>query len=178
MIKDRNCKDLIEETKKRWQEYTEKGKESEVAHLCLTICDPMDCNLPGSSAHGIFQAGILVWVAISFSRASSRPRDRTYVSCIAGEFFTAEPPEMPIYFYVIYYIYVSYLCVYVFMSVYVRVFYMKVMLKTVCLTTSEYTCYGLRVDLAWSTMVRKTMGLKVLRKEKANCKQENPEVGV
>ena len=85
---------------------------------------------------------------------------------------------MPIYFYVIYYIYVSYLCVYVSMSVYVRVFYMKVMLKTVCLTTSEYTCYGLRVDLAWSTMVRKTMGLKVLRKEKANCKQENPEVGV
>lgn len=55
---------------------------------------------------------------------------------------------------------------------------MKVMLKTVYLTTSEYTCYGLRVDLAWSTMVRKTMGSKVLRKEIANCKQENPGVGV
>ena len=67
MIKDRNCKDLIEETKKRWQEYTEKGKESEVAHLCLTICDPMDCNLPGSSAHGIFQARVLEWGAIAFS---------------------------------------------------------------------------------------------------------------
>lgn len=63
-------------------------------------------------------------------------------------------------------------------GVYECVFYMKVMLKTVYLTTSEYTCYGLRVGLAWSTMVRKTMGLKVLRKEKANCKQENPEVGV
>ena len=41
MIKDRNCKDLIEEIKKRWQEYTEKGKESEVSQSCLTLCDPM-----------------------------------------------------------------------------------------------------------------------------------------
>ena len=41
--------------------------ESEVAQLCLTLCNPIDCNLPGSSVHGIFQAGILEWVAISFS---------------------------------------------------------------------------------------------------------------
>ena len=39
--------------------------ESEVAHSCLTLCDPMDYSLPGSSVHGIFQAGILEWVAIS-----------------------------------------------------------------------------------------------------------------
>ena len=49
-----------------------------------TLCDPMDCSLPGSFVHGISQARILEWVAISFSRGSSRPRDRTYVSCVAG----------------------------------------------------------------------------------------------
>ena len=38
-----------------------------LSHSCLTLCDPMDCNLPGPSVHGIFQAGILKWVAISFS---------------------------------------------------------------------------------------------------------------
>ena len=47
----------------------------EVAQSCPTLCDPMDCSLPGSSAHGILQARILEWVAISFSRRSSRPRD-------------------------------------------------------------------------------------------------------
>ena len=52
------------------------------AKLCPTFCDPVDCSLPGSSVHGISQARILGWVAISFSRGSSRPRDRTCVSCI------------------------------------------------------------------------------------------------
>ena len=51
--------------------------KSEVAQSCLTLCDPMDCNLPGSSVHGILQARILEWVAISFSRGSSQPRDQT-----------------------------------------------------------------------------------------------------
>ena len=46
-----------------------------VAQLCLTLCDPMDCSPPGSSAHGILQARVLEWVAIPFSRASSCPRD-------------------------------------------------------------------------------------------------------
>ena len=54
-----------------------KWKESEVAQSCPTLCDPMDCNLPGSSVHGILQARILEWVAISFSRGSSWPRDWT-----------------------------------------------------------------------------------------------------
>ena len=48
----------------------------------------MDCSPPGSSVHAIFQARILEWVAISFSRGSSQPRDRTRVSCTAGRFFT------------------------------------------------------------------------------------------
>ena len=54
---------------------------------CLTLCDPMDCSPPGSSIHGIFQARILEWVAISFSRGSSQPRDRTQVLRIAGRRF-------------------------------------------------------------------------------------------
>ena len=54
--------------------------ESEVAQSCLTLCNSMNCSLPGSSVHGIFQASVLDWVAIPFSRGSSRPRDRTRVS--------------------------------------------------------------------------------------------------
>ena len=57
-----------------------KWKESEVAQSCPTLFDPMDCSLPGSSIHGIFQARVLEWVVISFSRGSSRPRDWTQVS--------------------------------------------------------------------------------------------------
>ena len=51
-------------------------------------CNPMGCILPGSPVHGILQARILEWVAISFSRGSSQPRDQTQVSCIASRFFT------------------------------------------------------------------------------------------
>ena len=62
--------------------------ESEVAQSCPTLCDPMDCSLPGSSIHGIFQARILEWVSISFSKGSSRPEDQTQVSCVVGRCFT------------------------------------------------------------------------------------------
>ena len=54
-----------------------KIKWSEVAQSCLTLCNPVDCSPPGSSVHRILQARILEWVAISFSRGSSQPRDRT-----------------------------------------------------------------------------------------------------
>ena len=67
---------------KLWQIWTE------VAQLCPTLCDPMDCSLSGSSAPGIFQARILEWVAISFSRRSSWPKDWTQVSHIVGRCFT------------------------------------------------------------------------------------------
>ena len=53
---------------------------------------PIDCSLPGSSVHRISQTGMLELVAISFFRGSSRPRDRTYVSCLAGRFVTTESP--------------------------------------------------------------------------------------
>ena len=58
-----------------------------VAQLCPTLCSPMDCSPPGSSVHEILQARVLTWEAISFSRASSQPRDQTRVSPIVGRFF-------------------------------------------------------------------------------------------
>ena len=67
-----------------------------VAQLCLTLCDPMECFLPGSSVHGIIQARILEWVAIPLSRGSSRPRDWTQVYCIAGGFFSLSHQGSPL----------------------------------------------------------------------------------
>ena len=59
-----------------------------VTPSCLTLCDPMDCRPPSSSVHGILQARILEWVAIAFFKGSSQPKDQTWVSYIAGRFFT------------------------------------------------------------------------------------------
>ena len=59
-----------------------------VAQLCLILCDPTDCGPPGFSVLGILQARILEWIAISLSRGSSRPRDRTCISCTADRVFT------------------------------------------------------------------------------------------
>ena len=74
--------------KPTWKPKGHGESESEVAQSCLTLCNPMDCSPPGSSVHGILQARILEWVAISFSGESSQPRDRTRVSCIAGRHLT------------------------------------------------------------------------------------------
>ena len=66
-----------------------KGKVKVLlAQSCPTLCDPMNCSPPGSSVHGILQARIMEWVAIAFSRGSSRPRDQIRVSHIAGKFVT------------------------------------------------------------------------------------------
>ena len=60
---------------------------------CLTLCDPMDCSQLGSSVHGILQARILEWVAMSFSRGFSPDREVELTSPeLAGRFFTTEPP--------------------------------------------------------------------------------------
>ena len=56
-----------------------------------TISNPIDWGPPGFFIHGVFQARILAWVPVPFSRASSRPRDQTCVSCVAGRFFTIRP---------------------------------------------------------------------------------------
>ena len=77
------CGDLSE-----WSHTSLKYGGGLVTKSCLTLCNPMDYILPGSSVHGILQARTLEWVAISFSRGSSQPRNQTRVSCIAGRFFT------------------------------------------------------------------------------------------
>ena len=56
---------------------------AKLPHSCLTYWDPMDCNLPSSSILGIFQARILDWVAMPFSRGSSQPRDWSCISCVS-----------------------------------------------------------------------------------------------
>ena len=75
---------------------TESEAKVVVAQSCLTLCDPMDCSPPGSSVHGILQARILEWVAISFWRRSSRPRDWTQVSWIGSRFFIIGTREFPL----------------------------------------------------------------------------------
>ena len=65
----------------------------------LVVSNPMDYSSTGSSVHGILQARILEWVAVSFSRVSSRPRNITQVSCIAGRFFTVGAPRALDYMY-------------------------------------------------------------------------------
>ena len=78
-----------------WNPWTQGGQRATCMRpqSCPTFCDHMDHSLPGSSVHGVLQVRILEWVAISYSRGSSWPRDRTHVSCIsciAGRFLTAE----------------------------------------------------------------------------------------
>ena len=67
-----------------------------VAKSCPTLCNPKDCSPSGSSVHGILQASILEWVAISSSRGSSWLRDRTCISCLAGRSFLFPEPSVPI----------------------------------------------------------------------------------
>ena len=69
-----------------------------VAQLCLTLCNPLDCNLPDFSVLGIFQARILDLVAISFSRGSSWPRDQTQSSALKADSLPTELPGKPTYF--------------------------------------------------------------------------------
>ena len=72
--------------------------QSEVVQLCLPLSNPMDCSLLGSSVHGIFQAIVLDWIAIFFSRGSSQPRARTQVSCIVDRRFTVwATREVPVF---------------------------------------------------------------------------------
>ena len=67
-----------------------KGSEREVAQLCPTLCDPMDCSLPGFSVHGILQARILEWVTITFSRGSSQSNPGS--PALEADALTSEPP--------------------------------------------------------------------------------------
>ena len=71
-----------------------------------SLCDPVDCNLPGFSVLGISQARILEWIAISYSRGLTWPRDQSHISCLAGRFFTAEPLGKSTYIYRYIYVYI------------------------------------------------------------------------
>ena len=80
--------------------YDKNSPESHRGYMCMcakslqfcpTLCATVNCSPSGSSVHGILQARILEWVAISFSRGSSQPGDRTLVSFFAGRFFITEP---------------------------------------------------------------------------------------
>ena len=88
--------------------------ESEVAKSCPTLCDPMDCSSPGSFIYGIFQARVLEWVAISFSRGSSQPR----LSHIIGRCFTWASREVCVCIYIHIHIHIytqKYIYIYIFM---------------------------------------------------------------
>ena len=61
----------------------------------LCLCDSMDCSLPGSSVHGISQARILKWVAISYSRDLPNPGIKSVSPALTGRLLTAEPPRKP-----------------------------------------------------------------------------------
>ena len=71
--------------------------EREVAQLCPALCDPMDCSPPGSSIHGILQARILEWVAISFPRGSSDPGIEPGSLALQADALTSEPPGSYVY---------------------------------------------------------------------------------
>ena len=68
---------------------------SEVARLCLTLCSPLDCSLPGSSTHEIFQARVLEWAAISFSRDLPDPGIEPGSPALQADALLSEPPGRP-----------------------------------------------------------------------------------
>ena len=77
---------------------------------CPTLCHPMNYSLPGSFVCGISQARLLEWVTISFSKGSSWSRDQTWVFCLAGGFFTTEPPGKPLLYIIVILLLYSTLC--------------------------------------------------------------------
>ena len=88
--KDNCWRDVLEQ--KTQTKDPDRSTEKGCVHACLLSrsvvsdsCGPMDCGPPGSSVHGVFQARILEWVAISYCRGSSRPRNRTCLSCIGRQ---------------------------------------------------------------------------------------------
>ena len=90
-------KNQILKIKKKTQKHraTISESESEVAQSCSTLCNLVDYSPLGSSVHGILQARILEWVAISFSRGSSRPRIEPRSPALQADTLTSEPPGKP-----------------------------------------------------------------------------------
>ena len=69
--------------------------ESEVAQLCLTLSSPMDCSLPGSSIHGIFQARVLEWVVIAFSNLSGERGIKQVITIKCNDFSYKKKSKQP-----------------------------------------------------------------------------------
>ena len=69
--------------------------KSEVAQSCPTLCDPVGCSVPGSSVHGILQARVLEWVAISFSGDLPDPGIEPWSPALQADALTSEPPGKP-----------------------------------------------------------------------------------
>ena len=86
---------MSEYLNKQWYSYLIWNCCCLVTKLCLTLCNAMNCSPPGFFVHGISQARLLKWVATSFSRGSTQPRDETCVSFLADRLFTIEPPGKP-----------------------------------------------------------------------------------
>ena len=78
-----------------FEESEESESESEVPQSCLSLCNPMDCSLSASSIHGIFQARVLEWISISFSRGSSRPGIEPMSPALQADALPSEPPGKP-----------------------------------------------------------------------------------
>ena len=95
----------------------------------VRLCNPIDCIPPGSSIHWIFQARVLEWVAIPFSRGSSWPRDQTLVPHIAGRCFTVwATREAPSYIHIHIYIYIhTYIYVYIYIYIHIYVPFLNIM---------------------------------------------------
>ena len=72
-----------------------RESESEVTQLCLTLCDPVDCSLPGFFIHGIFPARVLEWVAIAFSRGLPNPGIEPRSPTLQADALPSEPPGKP-----------------------------------------------------------------------------------
>ena len=91
--KQSKCPLTDESINKMWytctmEYYSAIRKNKTLPFSTTTLCNSMDASPLGSSVHGVLQAKVLEWVAISFPRGSSGPRGRTWVSCIVGRFFT------------------------------------------------------------------------------------------
>ena len=78
----------VSKSQTRLSDWTNLSSVVKVTQSCPTLCNPMDCSPPGSSVYGIFQARILEWITLPCSRRSPWTRNETWVSCIAGRFFT------------------------------------------------------------------------------------------
>ena len=89
----------VQDSTPLWNTHTIREKVKVlVIQLCASLCNPMDCSPPGVSVHEISQVRMLEWVAISFSRGYSRPREWTCIFCIAGRFITVWATREPQYF--------------------------------------------------------------------------------